>query len=89
MSVTKPENFFEVEVIYVSRRRINAGEVEEALIRLCLEEWEVPHPTLTNKEITGWAQLEDDAEWQCVAIAYLKPGIGLEELEFHTESLLF
>ena len=51
-------------------------------MKQCLEEWEVPHPTLTDKEITGWSQLEDDAEWQCVAIAYLKHDIKLEELEF-------
>jgi hypothetical protein len=42
-SVLRTSTYFKKEVIYVSRRRFNAGDVERALLTMCIDKLQVPH----------------------------------------------
>jgi hypothetical protein len=81
-NVSNPAMYFKTQVIYVSRRRFNAGELEKALLKMCIDKLRVPH--LINQNRGGWSQKEQDAEWQAVSVTYLDLSVsGAEELVIH------
>ncbi|KAG5184138.1 hypothetical protein JKP88DRAFT_277341 [Tribonema minus] len=85
LSVSQPKKYFKIKVIYVSKWRCNAGEVEERRIRLCMDEWKLPN--LINKARGGWAQTEPDARWQSVSITYLDLSVaGADKIVFHQDA---
>jgi hypothetical protein len=70
-------------VVYVSRRRFNAGELERALLKMCIDDLDVPH--LINQNRGGY-KMGDDAEWQAVSITYLDLTVpGAEDLVIHMD----
>ncbi|KAG5179241.1 hypothetical protein JKP88DRAFT_280567 [Tribonema minus] len=83
-SVLNATMYFKTKVIYVSRRRFNAGELERALLKMCIDDLRLRHLINQNR---GGDKMGEDAEWQAVSITYLDLTVpGAEELVIHMGS---